>query len=202
MRHDFTDGRLPDRFVWFNEPPAVGFERGLVVTTRAGTDFWQRTHYGFRHDDGHALLISSSDDFTLETRVEFAPRARYDQCGLLVRVDGENWIKSSVEYEDGELSRLGSVVTNLGFSDWATLDIPSAVRAMSHRISRLGSDFLLEWSAGGDQWRQMRIAHLHAASAGSGVMIGLYACSPVGDGFECRFTYVEMTGSRWRAAES
>lgn len=200
MRHDFTDGRLPDPFAWFNEPPSVRFERGLVLATGAATDFWQRTHYGFRRDDGHGLLTSRSDDVTLETRVEFAPRARYDQCGLMIRVDGENWIKSSVEYEDGQLSRLGSVVTNLGFSDWATQDISSTVRAMSHRISRLGADFLLEWSADGDHWRQMRIAHLHAAS--SDVLMGLYACSPVGAGFECRFTYVEITGSRWRAEAS
>ncbi len=202
MRHDFTEEqRIPDGFAWFNQPAAVGFERGLAVTTRAGTDFWQRTHYGFRRDDGHFLRTSRSGDFALETRVEFDPRAKYDQCGLMVRVDGESWIKSSVEYEDTQLSRLGSVVTNLGFSDWATQDVSSSVRSMSHRISRSGSDFLIEWSTDGDEWRQMRIAHLHAASAGSALTIGLYACSPVGGGFKCRFTYVEITGSRWRPEE-
>ena len=202
MRHDFTTERIPDGFSWLNEPPAFGFERGLVMTTRAGTDFWQRTHYGFRRDDGHCLLVRRPGDFSLETMVESSPRTRYDQCGLMVRLDGENWIKASVEYEDPQLSRLGSVVTNLGFSDWATQDIPSSVRSLCHRISRRGCDFLIEWSADGGDWRQMRIAHLHALGAGADVQIGIYACSPSGGPFQCRFAYVDVADSRWHAGES
>ena len=113
-----------------------------------------------------------------------------------MRIDGENWIKASVEYEDRTLSRLGSVVTNLGFSDWATQDISSSVRALGHRIRRAGSDFMVEWSAQGEEWHQARIAHLHALGAAEDVQIGIYACSPLGDGFQCRFEYVEIAGAR------
>ncbi len=198
MRHDFSTAQIPGEFSWLHQPHAVAFERGLVVTTRAGTDFWQRTHYGFRRDDGHALLASRSGDFSLETRVEFSPRAQYDQCGLMVRLDAENWIKASVEYEDASLSRLGSVVTNLGYSDWSTQDIPSTVRAIGHRISRRGSDFLIEWSTGED-WHQSRVAHLHALAPGGEAQIGIYACSPLGDRFECRFDYLDVGDSVWPA---
>ncbi|HYU14551.1 MAG TPA: DUF1349 domain-containing protein [Candidatus Acidoferrum sp.] len=204
MHHDFTPERIPDGFAWFNEPQAFGFERGLglAMTARAGTDFWQRTHYGFRRDDGHCLLTTRTGDFSLETGVESSPRARYDQCGLMVRFDGENWIKSSVEYEDPQTSRLGSVVTNLGFSDWATQDISSSVRSLWHRVSRRGSDFLVEWSPDGRDWRQMRIAHLHALGADSELQVGIYACSPLGDGFACRFAYIDIGESRWNGGES
>ena len=201
MRHDFTAQRIPAGFAWLNPPPAFAFERGLVVTTRAGTDFWQRTHYGFRRDDGHCLLARRSGDFSLETMVESSPRTRYDQCGLMVRLDGENWIKASAEYEDPQLSRLGSVVTNVGFSDWATQDISPAVRSLGHRISRRGCDFLIEWSANGDQWRQMRIAHLHALAAGSELEIGIYACSPSGGSFKARFAYIDIADNRWQAPD-
>lgn len=211
MRDDFSAQRIPDGFSWFNEPEAVAFERGLVMTTRAKTDFWQRTHYGFRRDDGHCLLAARAGDFSLETRVEFSPRTRYDQCGLMVRIDAENWIKASVEYEDGEISRLGSVVTNLGYSDWATQDISSTVTSLCHRIGRTGGDFLIEWSSDGAHWHQARIAHLHALGAGSeppqgaataDLHIGIYACSPIGERFQCRFAYVEIADARWRAGES
>jgi uncharacterized protein len=202
MRHDFAARRIPDGFSWFNEPQDVGFERGLMMTTKARTDFWQRTHYGFRRDDGHCLLTTRSGDFSLETRAEWAPQTRYDQCGLMVRVDAANWIKASVEYEDAQLSRLGSVVTNLGFSDWATQDTSSSVRSLCHRISRTGGDFLLEWSADGTQWRQMRVAHLHALEPGAEAQIGVYACSPLGDRFQCWFEYIDIDESRWPAGES
>jgi len=197
MRHDFSSAQIPGGFSWLNEPHAVAFERGLVVTTKAGTDFWQRTHYGFRRDDGHALLAATSDDFSLETWVEYSPRAKYDQCGLMVRLDAENWIKASVEYEDANLSRLGCVVTNLGFSDWSTQDVASAVRAIGHRISRRGSDFLVEWSSDGDHWHQSRVAHLHGLPPGGEAQIGIYACSPLGDRFECRFAYVDIRDGDW-----
>ncbi len=170
-RHDFTSGRVPDGFAWLGEPPLFRFERGLAMTAGARTDFWQRTHYGFRRDDGHCLLAKRSGDFSLETSVEFSPRARYDQCGLMVRLDGENWIKASVEYEDAELSRLGSGT---------------------------GCDFLIEWSPGGGDWHQTRVAHLHALDEGAEVEIGVYACSPVGDGFQCRFAYVDIGESGWK----
>jgi regulation of enolase protein 1 (concanavalin A-like superfamily) len=198
MRHDFSDDRIPDGFFWFNQPPAFAFERGLVMTTAARTDFWQRTHYGFRRDDGHCLLTQRTGDFALETRVEFEPRTRFDQGGLMVRVHGDSWIKSSVEFENGELSRLGSVVTNLGYSDWATQDLSSAVRSLCHRISRRGSDFLLEWSPDGHAWHQMRVAHLHALAPDAALDIGVYACSPLGERFQCRFAFVDIGDSRWQ----
>ena len=52
----------------------------------AGTDFWQGTHYGFRVDNGHALLAEIGGDFALETRVRTQPVHQYDQAGLMVRL--------------------------------------------------------------------------------------------------------------------
>ncbi len=88
-------------------------------------------------------------------------------------------------------------MTNLGFSDWSTQDISSAVRAIGHRISRRGSDFLVEWSSDGAAWHQSRVTHLHALAPGGEAQIGIYACSPLGDRFECRFAYVEIGDSAW-----
>lgn len=191
----FLSSTLPASFYWFNEPSRYQLGAGLEISTDEKTDFWQRTHYGFRRDDGHCLFTRQTRDFTLTTHVEFRPQTQYDQCGLMVRVDAENWIKVSTEYEDEHHSRRGSVVTNLGYSDWATQDIPSTHREMGYRISRNGNDFLLESSYDGQTWQQLRITHLHNAE--ETLEIGVYACSPIGKDFWCRFKVLEISENTW-----
>ena len=198
QRHEsFLQTTLPQDFYWFNEPTRYGLGNGLEITTDEKTDFWQRTHYGFQRDDGHCLLIRQSGDFSLTVHVEFQPRQQYDQCGLVVRIDSQNWLKVSTEYEDEHVSRLGSVVTNLGYSDWATQDVSSRQTERWYRISKRGSDFLLETSQDGKAWVQMRIAHLHVQMAE--YEIGAYACSPIGKDFHCRFTSLEISDNQWPA---
>ncbi len=191
----FLGPGLPQSYHWLNPPAHHSVGSGLEILTDARTDFWQRTHYGFRRDDGHALLTSLSSDFSLTTHVVYQAQVQYDQCGLMVRVDPENWIKTSTEYENESHSRLGSVVTNLGYSDWATQDVLSSHTEMWYRISRCDADFLIEASFDGDRWLQLRVAHLHTSV--ETVEAGVYACSPIGRAFKCRFTEVTIGDSAW-----
>jgi regulation of enolase protein 1 (concanavalin A-like superfamily) len=92
---------MPKDFHWFNEPAKYQLGPGLEIFTDEKTDFWQNTHYGFQRDDGYCLFTKQSGDFSLMTHVEFRPQEKYDQCGLMVRGDRENWIKVSTEYEGG-----------------------------------------------------------------------------------------------------
>jgi len=192
----FLDSSLPRDFYWFNEPARYRLGNGLEIFTDEKTDFWQNTHYGFQRDDGHCLLIEQTGDFSLMTHVEFDPREMYDQCGLIVRVDSQNWVKASMEYEDEHVSRLGSVVTNLGYSDWATQDVISKHAEMWYRISKRGRDFLLENSSDGKAWLQMRITHLHKET--ESYQIGVYACSPIGKDFQCCFKTLEISENKWQ----
>ncbi len=195
LHETFQQPTLPANFHWFNAPTKYKLGNGLEIFTDEKTDFWQRTHYGFRPDNGHCLLTPLTGDFALTTCVEFRPRTKYDQCGLLLRLDAENWIKCSTEYEDETCSRLGSVVTNLGYSDWATQDIASAHTEMWYRIRKNGADFLLEHSYDGQRWQQLRITHLHQAF--ETIEAGVYACSPLGRDFWCRFKLIEVAENTW-----
>ncbi len=191
-----TLSTLPNEFHWFNEPASTTFdENGLALRTKPETDFWQGTHYGFRRDDGHCLLTPVRGDFSLCTEVSFVPEAQYDQCGLFVRMDDQNWIKVSTEYENPEMSRLGSVVTNLGYSDWATQDVPASCLHIHYRIQRTGQDFFIEQSSDGKNWIQMRVTRLHEAP--ETLDIGIYACSPVGNGFTANFKSINIGDSVW-----
>ncbi len=207
MMLDFSRGR------WINKPRDFHVTREAVeITTGPDTDFWQRTYYGFRNDNGPALLVASADNFTFTAKATFSYRQMFDQCGLIIYVDSENWVKASIEYEQADFSRLGSVVTNHGYSDWATTDIPTA-HSVWFRLSRRGPDFLLESSSSGKDFQQMRIFHLHClgettvemgkqhppAAAGMPVDFGVYACSPLRSSFTARFEHLALESCGWQA---
>ena len=167
---------------WLNEPEWELVDHTLVIKTHKDTDYWQRTHYGFRRDNAHACLQPIPGDCLIRAHLRFASNAQYDQCGLLLRVDEDCWFKCSVEYENEHLSRLGSVATNYGYSDWATQDISAQIHEIWYEIELQSSDLILRNSFDGQEYRQMRIAHLH--TQGRPIEAGFYGCSPVGDGFQ------------------
>ena len=82
---------------------------------------------------------------------------RFSQCGIVMYLDSENWLKGSVEYENEEFQHLGSVVTNNGYSDWATTEIPADKKEIWYRLSRREDDFRIECSEDGERWKQMRV---------------------------------------------
>jgi len=106
----------------------------LELTTSPGTDFWQRTYYGFRNSNAPAFLAPVNGDFTFSVETCFSPLNLYDQCGLMLYADEENWVKASIEYENQQESHLGSVVTLRGYSDWATSVVPSSCVKMHYRL--------------------------------------------------------------------
>jgi regulation of enolase protein 1 (concanavalin A-like superfamily) len=167
----------------------------LRVETDGGTDFWQKTHYGFAADNGHFLFADVTDDFIVSTQVSFQGVHQYDQAGLMVRVSSSCWLKTSVEYEPEGPSRLGAVVTNAGYSDWSTQDFPSEAGQIWLRIRRKGSDYLVESSKDGVVWSQLRLARLHEDQGGA-VACGLYACGPKGGGFAPEFGFLSIESGR------
>ena len=189
-----------DTTTWLNPPEdfAIGEDR-IRFRTEPGTDFWQRTYYGFQNDNAHAFLYSTErPEFTYRILAHYSPQKLYDQAGLLLRVDADNWFKAAIEVEDAHTARLGSVVTNLGFSDWASVDIPNAAEVHQYyRLSRRGRDFLIETSPDGQTYQQMRIFHLH--QAGGRVAIGPYACSPTDSSFEVTFSEIALGECVWAA---
>lgn len=197
LQADFRAAALPAALHWLNEPPRWRLDnaRGrLVAASAANTDFWQRTHYGFRVDNGHVLQLEarSDRDFMLSTRVHFAPVHQYDQAGLMLRVSEHDWLKTSVEFEPHGANRLGAVVTQRGWSDWSTQDLPQSVRAVSLRINVSARDCLVEASLDGKAWSQIRLAHLAALADVRTLQCGLYLCSPKGAGFEAEFESLDF----------
>ena len=184
--------------VWTRAPKEYTISDDRVeITTEPHTDLWQRTYYGFRNDNAPVLQMETEEEFfSFVVKTDFSSsHTRFDQCGVAVYLDSENCLKGSIEFENAEFQRLGSVVTNLGFSDWATTDIPAAVKTMWYRLSRRKSDFCIESSPDGEHFKQMRICHLHAG-AGK-IRFGVYACSPEESSFRAVFTDMALTDCKW-----
>lgn len=175
----FDGDELDAGLSWFCEPKRWGTdEAGLWLVTDSDTDFWQRTHYGFRRDNGHFLFTETHGDMVLESTVHYTPEHNFDQAGLMVRFSGEEWIKTSVEMEtDGSL-HLGAVVTRGGYSDWSTQAFSADRIDLAFRILRDRHDYTVQWHPGDGAWRQLRIARLTPPGPSSPLLAGVYAASP------------------------
>ena len=193
---NFDTGRLK----WIREPKQCTIKDHVIeITTMPGTDLWQRTYYHFRNDNAPVLQMETEEKFfSFVVKTDFTgAHHRFDQCGIVMYLDSENWLKGSVEYENEEFHHLGSVVTNNGYSDWATTAIPAQVKTMWYRFSRREDDYCIECSYNGKDFCQMRICHM-AKGAGT-VRFGVYACRPEQSSFTAVFTGMSLTDCVWKA---
>ncbi|MBQ9036974.1 MAG: DUF1349 domain-containing protein [Erysipelotrichaceae bacterium] len=187
------------KFEWIREPKNNAVSEDKVeIITEPFTDLWQRTYYHFRNDNAPAFQMKSEEEFfSFSVKAVFESKHRFDQGGVIMYLDSENWIKASVEYENEEIGRLGSVVTNNGYSDWATTDIDASVKCMWFRLSRRQDDFCLENSFDGINYKQMRICHMFNVK--KEVTFGIYACSPEDSSFKATFSDMDLGECKWLA---
>lgn len=185
--------------LWTRKPKNIAISQDTIkIVTEPHTDLWQRTYYGFQNDNAPVLQVRTKDRyFSFTVKTQFDSKHRFDQCGVVIYLDSENWLKASIEYENECFQRLGSVVTNHGYSDWATTDIPSSIKEMWYRLSRRESDYCVEYSEDGVRFRQMRICHLWDGN--DEISFGIYACSPEDSTFRAVFSNMEITECRWEA---
>ena len=187
-------------FEWTREP--AGFEMQndtIIITTAPHTDLWQRTYYHFQNDNAPVLQMNTKEKFfSFVVKTDFTQsHQRFDQCGIVMYLDSENWLKGSVEYENDEFQHLGSVATNNGYSDWATTAISADVKTMWYRFSRREDDYCIECSKDGVNFSQMRICHMYAGA--DKISFGIYACSPEESSFTAVFTDMKITECAWKA---
>lgn len=192
---DFNVNKLE----WTREPLDFTICReNIEVITKPHTDLWQRTYYHFRNDNAPVLQMRTEEKyFSFVVKTEFESKHRFDQCGIVVYLDSENWLKGSIEYENETFQHLGSVVTNNGYSDWATTEISASVKSMWYRLSRREDDFCIECSADGKVFHQMRICHMWQAK--NDITFGVYACSPEDSSFKATFSGMQMMECQWLA---
>ncbi|QQE77141.1 DUF1349 domain-containing protein [Alicyclobacillus sp. SO9] len=190
----FDNESLDPRLHWRYEPEDWFIDTDcsqLSLETGEQTDYWQKTHYGFEADNGHFLYMTTWKNFRMTTGLHAVPRSRYDQAGLMIRNSENVWVKSALEYIPNGPSKLGAVVTNNGYSDWSTQYVSCQDVNLYLRISKIAQNCYVDFSWDGQDWKQIRIAHLDVP-AGAPVALGLYACSPQGKEQSVRFDFLTV----------
>ena len=188
------------KFEWTRKPKKFIIDEDKVeIVTQPGTDLWQRTYYHFRNDNAPVLQMETDEKFfSFVVKTTFSEsHHRFDQCGIVMYLDSENWLKCSIEYENEEYQHLGSVVTNRGYSDWATTEIRADIKSMWYRFSRREDDYCIECSEDGIRFKQMRICHMWEGA--DRIRFGIYACSPEDSSFKAIFTDINLMECQWQA---
>ena len=167
---------------WTNEPVATRRDgEDFLVTAAEGSDAWRHTSYGFVHNNEHGLIAPLAQNSALEVEFTASLSEQFDQAGILIRADEENWIKAGVEFADGQ-PQVGAVVTR-GRSDWSVAPVPEwAGERVTIRASWVDDAITLRARAAGEGWRLVRVIPWELASS-AGPMI----CAPTRAGLEVRF---------------
>lgn len=187
-------------FKWTRAPERCKIGDDVIeIITKPHTDLWQRTYYHFQNDNAPVLQIETDEPyFSFVVKTEFYDsHHRFDQCGIVMYLDSENWLKGSIEYENERFQHLGSVVTNQGYSDWATTEIDASIKSMWYRLSRREDDYCIECSSDGVTFHQMRICHM--VKGGGKIAFGIYACSPEDSSFKAVFRHMQLLDCQWNA---
>lgn len=89
------------------------------------SDYWRISHYGFTVDDAPFYYAEYGGEFEAKVKISGDYKVRFDQAGMMIRLDHENYIKTGIEFVDGKYN-LSTVVTH-GTSDWSVISLDRPV---------------------------------------------------------------------------
>ena len=172
-----------DRMQWFNEPESWEVNNNvLTMDVTPQSDYWRISHYGFTVDDAPFLYTLRGGEFEVKVKISGDYIARFDQAGLMLRIDKENYIKTGIEYVDGKYN-LSAVVTH-HTSDWSVIKLDRPVPFVWIKAVRRLDAVEIFYSFDDKEYTMMRNCWLQDNTP---VMVGMMAACPDGNGFKAKF---------------
>lgn len=172
-----------ERMQWFNEPESYSINgKTLIMDVPAQTDYWRIAHYGFTVDDGPFLYTTYGGEFEAKVKVSGQYKTRFDQAGMMIRIDNENYVKFGIEFVDGKYN-ISTVVTH-HTSDWSVITLDKPVDYLWVKAVRRRDAIELFYSFDDKEYVMMRTLWMQDNCP---VMVGPVAACPDGDGFKARF---------------
>ena len=177
------------RMAWLNEPAAwKRTGNSILAHARTKTDFWRTTFYGYVTDNGHFFNLSVPGDFVFQARIAGKYAVQYDQAGLMVRVDAENWVKCGTEFVEG--APQGSVVFTRSYSDWSSVRSLPKTKPLWWRVVRKRDSLEVLYSLNGRDFVSVRLGYLVPAAT---AQVGIMCAAPEGAGFDSTFDDLRLT---------
>ncbi len=182
-------GQTLEKMNWFNEPS--GWEisgKTLTMDVTPKSDYWRISHYGFTVDDAPFYYAEYGGEFEAKVKISGDYKVRFDQAGMMIRIDHENYIKTGIEFVDGKYN-LSTVVTH-HTSDWSVISLDKPVEYIWIKAVRRLDAIEIFYSFDDKEYIMMRNAWM---AANCPVKIGMFAASPDGEGFKATFSDFKVT---------
>ena len=177
-----------DKMQWFNEPEVWEIkDKALSIFVTPQSDYWRISHYGFTIDDAPFYYSTYGGEFEAKVKITGNYKERFDQAGIMLRIDHENYIKAGIEFVDGKFN-LSSVVTHKT-SDWSVISLDKAIPYVWIKAVRRLDAVEIFYSFDDKTYIMMRNAWLQDNIP---VKVGLMAASPDGTGFNVKFKYFSV----------
>jgi len=179
-------------FEWLNDPQSFSFTSlGLRVESKTGSDFWQNKTARINKDNAHFFYLKKNENFILDLAWSTQDYSHFNQCGLMLRIDKDSWLKVSVMCETAACPSIASCATIDGFSDWASHKIDALPEKIYYRLKKIGDDYIAYYSLDAEKYEQIRLIHID--SHGDDVFAGAYICSPKASGFSATLTNIDFS---------
>ena len=182
-------GQSLEKMQWFNEPEIweiVNNEK-FVMQVPAQTDYWRISHYGFTVDDAPFYYGTYGGEFEAKVKVTGDYIAQFDQAGIMVRIDHENYIKAGIEYVDGKYN-ISTVVTHKT-SDWSVIELDKPIPYIWIKAVRRIDAVEIFYSFDDKEYKMIRNAWMQDNIP---MMVGFMAASPDGEGFKATFEHFSV----------
>ena len=172
-----------EKMQWFNEPEKWEIkDNALTMFVTPQCDYWRISHYGFTVDDAPFYYATYGGEFEVKVKITGDYKSRFDQMGLMLRIDHENYIKAGVEFVDGKFN-LSTVVTHKT-SDWSVITLDKTPDFVWIKAVRRLDAVEIFYSYDDKTYTMMRNAHLQDNTP---VMVGLMSSSHYGKFFDSIF---------------
>ena len=168
---------------WLNEPASWQVsEDKLEMFVAPQSDYWRETHYGFTVDDGPFYYTTRGGEFEANLKITGEYTTRFDQMGMMLRVDEEHWIKTGIEYVDGQYN-FSTVVTDTK-SSWSVIQLSEQPASVWIKVIRRLDAVEIFYSLDGKNYTMSNLSYLKNNVP---VKVGMMAASPDGEGFKAIF---------------
>ena len=173
---------------WFNEPEQWKIEnKALTMSVTPHTDYWRISHYGFTVDDAPFYYATYGGEFEVKVKITGDYKVRFDQAGLMLRIDKENYIKAGIEFVDGKFN-LSTVVTH-HTSDWSVISLDKPVPYVWIKAIRRKDAVEVFYSFDDQTYTMMRNAWM---ADNTPMMVGVMGACPDGEGFNVTFEHFQV----------